>query len=390
MSEHRTRIAAVSGSRADWGLLQPVLAALRAHPQLELLLWVTGSHLEPRFGNTVDTIRSNGFAIDAEVPLGLATESALHTSQALARSVEGFARLIDQKQPDLLLILGDRYEIFGAVQAAFLARVPIAHIAGGDISEGAYDDAMRHAISKLSHLHFATNEEAHGRLLQMGESPDSVITSGSPGIDAIINTERLSRDELGRQIGFEFQARNLAISFHPATLDELSPRQQVEQLLEGLNQLDPEIGMIFSGSNADTGGDAINGALQGYASQRPHSCFVQSLGARRYYSLVAEVDLLVGNSSSGLYEAPSLHTLTLDIGTRQQGRLRGNSVYHCDNNASDIGKTIKELLALTLTETDFENPYGDGKAATRIVDALAAIENPQALLQKHFHQRAST
>lgn len=376
-------VGAVSGSRADWGLLQPVLQAIREHPRLRLHLWVTGSHLEPRFGNTIDAIRKDGFEVDAQLPLHLQTGSTLHTSQALARAIEGFASLIGQQAPDLLLVLGDRFEIFGAVQAAALAGIPVAHIAGGDISEGAYDDAMRHAISKLSHLHFPTNSEARQRLLQMGEQPQRVVLSGSPGIDAILATPRVPREELQRQLGFQFQARNLAISFHPATLCEHSPQQQVDELLGGLDKIDPAVGMILSGSNADTGGDTVNAALEDFAAQREHSCFVQSLGAARYYSVLGEVELLVGNSSSGLYEAPSLGTPTLDIGMRQQGRLRGPSVFHCANRATEVAMTIEQLLAEQ--HRDFHNPYGDGKAAQRIVEAISAIDDPRALRHKHFH-----
>jgi len=388
MSSQGLKVAAVSGSRADWSLLLPVLSAIREHPKLQLLLWVTGSHLEKRFGNTVQAIRETGFDIHAEVPLNLQTGSDLDTSQALAHAITGFAKTIEQQQPDLLLVLGDRYEIFGAVQAAALAKVPIAHIAGGDISEGAYDDAMRHAISKLSHLHFATNSPARERLVQMGEQPNQVILSGSPGIDAILATDLLTPEQLGGQIDFEFQATNLAVSFHPATLDTASPADQVAELLEALERIDPAIGLVFTGSNADTGGDVVNNAMRDFAADRPNSCFVQSLGSLRYYSLVSAVDLLVGNSSSGLYEAPSLNTPTLDIGIRQQGRLRGDSVKHVDNKAADIAAAISLLLDQPCHH--FENPYGDGSAAQRIVNAIAAIEDPKSLLQKRFYQVRAT
>jgi len=377
------RVAAVTGSRADWGLLLPVLRAIKAHPQLQLMLWVTGSHLEARFGNTVNAIITDGFAVDGRIPLQLTTGDTRDTAHALARAIGGFADHIGEDRPDLMLVLGDRYEIFGAVQAALLAGVPVAHIAGGDISEGAYDDGMRHAISKLSHLHFPTNAEARDRLLQMGEQAERVILSGSPGIDAIVQTPRLSRDQLGAAIDFAFQPRNIAVSFHPATLDYMTPAQQVQSLTDALQQLDPNIGIVLSGSNADTGGDVVNQALQDFAQHRPNSCFVQSLGAQRYYSLIEQVDLLVGNSSSGLYEAPSLHTPTLNIGSRQQGRLHGASVRHCAQDSSAIREAIEQLLANP--PQDFTNPYGDGQAAQRIVDALAAIDNPRSLLIKHFH-----
>ena len=377
-------IAMVSGSRADWGLLAPVARAILDHPKLALRLWVTGSHLEQRFGYTADAIEADGFAIDAKVPLHLSTDSADATAQALAKAISGFAELIAKQRPDCLLVLGDRYEIFGAVQAAHLARVPVAHIAGGDISEGAYDDAMRHAISKLSQLHFPTNDEARERLLRMGELPERVILSGSPGIDAIVQTPRLSRAELASSLACGFGRQNILVSFHPATLDALSAQQQVDTLLEGLQRIDSEISLWLSGSNADTGGDQVNQALRGFAETRPNTCFVQSFGAQRYYSMLHEVDLLVGNSSSGLYEAPTLGTPTLNIGTRQQGRLHGPSVVHCALQAAQIADSIEDLLREP--PQDFTSPYGDGRAAQRIAEALAAIEDADSLLFKSFPQ----
>lgn len=380
-------VAVVTGSRADWGLLSPVVRALQAHPLLQPVLWVTGTHLEPRFGKTLEAIRTDGFEADAELPLHLQTGTALQTSQALARAIEGFAGLIAVSRPDLVLLLGDRYEIFGAAQAAALAGVPVAHIAGGDISEGAYDDGMRHAISKLAQLHFPSNEDARQRLLRMGEQPDRVTLSGSPGIDNILATPRISREQLQQRLGYTFRQHNLVVCFHPATLDRLDPEGQVQVLLAGLESIDPGIGLMISGSNADTGGDTINNALQGFAARRPNSVFFHSLGAAGFYSLVAEADLMVGNSSSGLYEAPTLGTPTLDIGIRQQGRLRGPSVRHCPNEAQAIASAIGQCLERP--GDDFSNPYGDGHAAQRIVAAIAAIRDPRSLLVKRFYQAPS-
>lgn len=385
MPDTRLTIAAITGSRADWGLMRPVLDAIRQHPRLALELWVTGSHLEKRFANTVDVIREDGFSVDAEIPLNIQTDSAVATAQATANAMNGFAQQIEHSRPGLILILGDRYEIFAAAQAALFSRVPVAHIAGGDISMGAYDDAMRHAISKLSHRHFVTNAAAKQRLIHMGETPSQVILSGSPGIDAILATQRLSRKALEEQLGFVFRDRNLAVSLHPATLDTQSPDQQVRELLDGLGMLDESIGIVFTGSNADTGGAQINQALREFADQHDNCCFVQSLGSLRYFSLIEQVDLLVGNSSSGLYEAPSLGTRTLDIGIRQQGRLRGNSVTHCANLAQEICRSIENLLA-TDPPVRFETPYGDGHASDIIVKSLAAIEQPETLLMKSFHE----
>ncbi len=379
------RVCTVTGSRADWGLLRPVLARLRDTPT-ELSIIATGSHLEQRFGHTVDQIEHDGFVVDQRVPLRLSGDDSIAIATALGNAVAGIARALQTIRPDLLLLLGDRYEIFGAAQAALLLRIPIAHIAGGDISEGAYDDAMRHAISKLSHLHFATNADAQRRLLQMGEQPNRVFNAGSPGIDAIRQSPRWDRAQLEENLGFSLRRQNLAITFHPATLDPIPVDQQAAALLDALATLPENIGLIFTGGNADTGGQTVNRAIQDFVKAHANACFAVSLGQRGYYSLVEQADLVVGNSSSGLYEAPSLGTPTLDIGRRQQGRLRGTSVRHTANDPAAIAMAITDLLAHP--PTDFGNPYGDGTASRRIVDVILAIGNPRELLIKHFTEIA--
>lgn len=375
------RICAVTGSRADWGLLKPVLVHLRASPA-SVQLVVTGSHLDTRFGHTVDDIQADGFTPDRQVALDLDGDDACAVARALGRAVGGIAEALHLLQPDIVLVLGDRYEIFAAAQAALLLRIPVAHIAGGDITEGAFDDAIRHAISKLSHLHFTTNAEARRRVLQLGETPSRVFNSGSPGIDALLGTPRWDRQQLQRHLGFSLRRRNLAITFHPVTLDDTGPEAQITPLLTALQAMDGTTGLIFTGANADNGGQRINDLLRDFVRAHDNACFCISLGQAGYYSLVAQADLVVGNSSSGLYEAPSLRTPTLDIGTRQQGRLRGPSVLHATNEHVTIGRMIDSMLRDP--PQDFSNPYGDGNASRRIADALLAIDDPRQLLVKHF------
>ncbi len=375
------RICAVTGSRADWGLLKPVLMRLRASTA-SMQLVVTGSHLDTRFGHTVDDIRADGFTPDRQVTLDLEGDDPCAVAKAMGRAVGGIAEALHSLQPDILLVLGDRYEIFAAAQAALLLRIPVAHIAGGDITEGAFDDAIRHAISKLSHLHFTTNAEAGRRVLQLGEASSRVFISGSPGIDALIGTPRWDRQQLQRHIGFSLRRRNLAITFHPVTLDDTEPEAQIAPLLAALEAMDDTTGLIFTGANADNGGQRINRLLRDFADTHDNACFCVSLGQAGYYSLVEQADLVVGNSSSGLYEAPSLHTPTLDIGTRQQGRLRGPSVLHAENEHIAIGRMIESILRDP--PQDFSNPYGDGVASRRIADVLLAIDDPRQLLIKHF------
>jgi UDP-hydrolysing UDP-N-acetyl-D-glucosamine 2-epimerase len=375
------RICAVTGSRADWGLLRPVLQQLR-EASVRPMLIATGGHLSDRFDNTASQIEADGFAIDHRVPLTLDADDSLAVAAAMAEALTGIATVLERERPELLLILGDRYEIFAAAQAALITRVPIAHIAGGDISEGAYDDAIRHAISKLAHLHFTTNADAEQRVIQLGEPAERVFNTGSPGIDALLATPRWSRQELEQRLGMPLSAHNLAVTFHPATLDPRPPLQQLTPLLDALGGLDGDTGIVITGSNADTGGQTISRALAEFSESRANCCFVPSLGQAGYYSLVEQADLVVGNSSSGLYEAPSLHTPTLDIGMRQQGRLRGPSVQHVDNDGPAIATAIRHLLSAP--PSDFSSPYGDGLASKRIVDVLLAIDDPSALLIKHF------
>ncbi len=375
------RLCAVTGSRADWGLLRPVLSLLRTS-SIDVCIVATGSHLSARFGNTATYIEQDGFDIDGCVPLDLEQDDILGVSTAMAQAVSGIAKALSELRPDLLLILGDRYEIFAAAQAALIARVPIAHIAGGDVSEGAYDDAIRHAITKLSHLHFTTNAQARQRVRQLGEPDERVFDTGSPGIDAIRETSQWTREALEERLDFSLRRQNLAITFHPTTLDSAEPAMQIAPLLNALAELSKDIGLIFTGANADDGGRTINRAIESFAATHENACYAVSLGQAGYHSLVAQADMVVGNSSSGLYEAPSLGTPTLDIGIRQQGRLRGPSVHHAHNNSDAIHEGIKALLRQPLK--DFTNPYGDGRASQRIVDILLTIDDPAKLLIKHF------
>lgn len=377
------RICAVTGSRADWGLLRPVLEALRNRGCPPLVV-VTGSHLEPAFGMTVDEIGQDGFTPDATVPLGAVADGTLSMVERTGEAVGGIGRALAALAPDLVLVLGDRYEILAAALAAHLLRIPLAHIAGGDISEGAVDDAMRHAITKLAHLHFVTNSPARSRVLQMGEPADRVFDCGSPGIDAILSVPRWDRSHLERVLGFRLRTRNLAITYHPATLDPAEPEAQVGALLEALERLGPDCGLVFTGANADAGGARINARLEAFVAAHENACLAVSLGHAGYYSLVAQADLVVGNSSSGLYEAPALGTPTLDVGIRQQGRLRGPSVRQVANDADAIAEAIRAMLADP--PTDFSSPYGQGSAAPCIAERLLAIAQPRDLLVKRFHE----
>lgn len=379
------RICAVTGSRADYGLLLPVLHAIRAHPGLQLQLAVTGSHLEDRFGRTVARIEQDGFDINAAVPLGLDGDDAVTVTRALGNAVSGFAGVLARLQPDLLLVLGDRYEILGAVQAALIARIPVAHIAGGDVTEGAFDDAIRHAISKMAHLHLVTSEAAARRVRQLGEADGRVFVTGSPGIDQILATPLLERTDLERRLGMPLRVRNLAITFHPATLDSADALHQLQQLLAALDSLGDDVGLVFTGANADPKGQAINDRIRAFVAEHVNAVHHDSLGQQGYYSLLAVADAVVGNSSSGLYEAPSFRTPTVNIGDRQAGRLKAASVIDCAPDSKAIAAAIAQAFASDCSDT--VNPYGDGQATERILAVLAGNWDAGQLLHKGFTDR---
>ncbi len=381
---NRERICVVTGSRAEYGLLYWVLHDLRADPAFELQLVVTGSHLSDAHGGTVEVIEADGFDIDRRVAIPLDDDSAAGVARATGLALIGLSQAFAALEPDLVLVLGDRYEILAAATAALLHRIPLAHIAGGDITEGAIDESMRHAITKMAHLHLVTNEEAAGRVRQMGEDPARVIVVGSPGLDQLRRTPLLDRDELERALGSPLGRRNLLVTFHPVTLAADDGMSQFEALLAALAATDTDTSLWITRPNADTGGRAISARLDAFAAAHATRVRVfDSLGQRRYLSLMAYANAVVGNSSSGLYEAPSLQVPTVNIGERQHGRLAADSVLHCAPEREAITAALSRAYTLDCRGT--VNPYGDGRSAARIIDALRARPPRAALLRKPFH-----
>jgi UDP-N-acetylglucosamine 2-epimerase (non-hydrolysing)/GDP/UDP-N,N'-diacetylbacillosamine 2-epimerase (hydrolysing) len=303
-------------------------------------------------------------------------------TKSIGRGVIGFADALEHLQPDLLVLLGDRFEILAAAQAALVAKIPVAHIAGGDVTEGAFDDAIRHSITKMSHLHFVTNAAAAARVRQLGEDPRFIFNVGSPGLDTIARTALLPRAELEAAIGFSLRERNLLVTFHPATLDAASSSAQLVEVLRALDALGSGFGVVFTKCNADTEGLTLNRMIAGYVEKRPHCRLFDSLGQQKYLSVMSQVDALVGNSSSGLYEAPSLRKPAVNIGDRQKGRLRAASVIDCAPEAAAIERAIR--AALQLDCSGVRNPYGDGNSAPRIVAAIKSIGDLRSLVRKEF------
>lgn len=383
------RILAVTGTRADWGLLLPVLIRLRNNAQFDLVLCATGQHLDPR-SPSLEAIRSDGFEPDHQIDMQVGEDDS---PEAISRSMglcsTGIGSVLEKECPALIMVLGDRYEMLATVGAALVARIPVVHLCGGDLTYGAFDDAIRHAITKMSSLHFVTNEDAARRVRQMGEPADRVIVSGSPGIDRLLAEPMMSRQALLSELGLPEDKPFLLVSFHPETLVS-DPQAQLDALLEALEQC-KEHALLLSGSNADPGARAIDRAFKAMASSRPEAVYIPSLGSRRYLSVLNHAAALVGNSSSGLYEAPSFHTPTVNIGDRQAGRLQAPSVFNCNADRAAILAALEAALAWTenAEQVPVTNPYGDGHAADRIVDTLAAIDDPGKLLRKTFEEIAA-
>jgi UDP-N-acetylglucosamine 2-epimerase (non-hydrolysing)/GDP/UDP-N,N'-diacetylbacillosamine 2-epimerase (hydrolysing) len=378
----RRKICVVTGSRAEYGLLFWPMKEIQDDPDLQLQVVVTGMHLSPEFGLTYRSIEADGFVIDARVDMLLSSDTPVGIAKSMGLGVIGFADALDRLRPDMLVLLGDRYEILAAAQAALVARIPIAHIAGGDVTEGAFDEAIRHSISKMSHLHFVTNEVAARRVRQLGENPAHIFNVGSPGLDTIKRMTLLDRPALEKALDFRFLKRNLLVTFHPVTLDSVSAELQFQELLSALDKLGDQSGIIFTKPNADTNGRVLVGLMDAYAAAHANARVYDSLGALRYLSAMSQVDAVVGNSSSGLYEAPSFGKPTVNIGDRQKGRLQASSVINCEPEAGAIEAAILQALAADCAAA--VNPYGDGNSAVRIKERLKEVAAPFALLKKHF------
>ncbi|MDO8463824.1 MAG: UDP-N-acetylglucosamine 2-epimerase [Gallionella sp.] len=375
-------ICIVTGSRAEYGLLYWLMKEIQADLDLQLQIVATGMHMSPEFGLTYKTIEADGFAIDAKVEMLLSSDSPVGIAKSIGLGVIGFADALDRLKPDIMVLLGDRYEILAAAQAAMVARIPIAHIAGGDVTEGAFDEAIRHSITKMAHLHFVTNETSVRRVRQLGENPEHIFNVGSPGLDYIKRMQLLGRSELEEALNFKFMEKNLLVTFHPVTLETQPAEMQLQELLTALDSLGENIGIIFTKPNSDTDGRTIIRLMDSYVATHPNAKAYTSLGQTRYLSVMAQVDAVVGNSSSGLYEAPSFGKPTVNIGDRQKGRLQASSVINCRQEAGAIAEAILQALASDCSGA--VNPYGDGNSSVRIKDRLKQIVEPSALLKKHF------
>jgi len=378
----KRKICVVTGTRAEYGLLYWLMKEIKNDSELELQVVATGMHLSPEFGLTYEVIEADGFIIDAKVEMLLSSDTPVGITKSIGLATIGFADALDRIRPDLLVLLGDRFEMLAAAQAALVARIPVAHLCGGDKTEGAFDESIRHSLTKMAHFHFVTNEEAGKRVRQLGENPAHIFNFGSPGIDQIVNLELLSPVELGKEMGAAFLGKNLLVTFHPATLDNEQPAAQFQELLKALDCLGPDVGLFFTKPNADTHGRSIIRMIDEYVAIHKNAWAYTSLGQLRYLSLMAFVDAIVGNSSSGIYEAPSFGRPTVNIGDRQKGRLQARSVINCPPRAASIEGAIKKAFALDCSGV--KNPYGEGNSSRRIVRVLRSVSLDGSSTKKNF------
>lgn len=369
------RIAVFTGTRAEYGLFYWLLKDIHSDPDCELLLYVSGSHLSPQFGNTYVQIEKDGFDIKQKIEILLSSDTPAGTAKSVALCTLGLADALTRDRPDVLVLLGDRFETFAAAQTAMIMRIPVAHLHGGEITEGAYDDAFRHAISKLSYLHFTAAEEYAQRVVQLGEAPERVFNFGAIGLDHLLRSKLMTRTELAESLGFPLDDPFFLVTYHPETLSTSSPLESFKQMLMALDQF-PSHKVILTYPNADDGGQEILAELQRYQQQHQNRVLaVASLGQIRYLSAIKFAAAVVGNSSSGIIEVPAFNVPTVNIGNRQKGRLASASVIHCDADSQSIKCAIKHALSEEFQNTikTASNPYGQGGVSNRILGVLKTV-----------------
>lgn len=379
------KICVITGTRAEYGLLRWVMQGIKDDPELTLQIIATGMHLSPEFGLTYREIEKNGFQIDRKVEMLTSSDTSVGIAKSMGLGLIGFADALNELGPDLIVVLGDRFEIFSAVSAALVARIPVAHLHGGETTVGAFDEALRHSITKMSHLHFVAAEEYRQRVIQLGEQPDRVFLVGGLGIDSIKRLKLLDRAELEASLDFKLGLKNLLITFHPVTLETATASDQMAELLAALADL-RDTQLIFTLPNADTDGRALIKMVEQFVAQHANARVYTSLGQLRYFSCIAQVDGVVGNSSSGLAEVPSFKKGTINIGDRQRGRLETASVINCEPTRACIEVALKKLYSTNFQAnlSQVRNPYGEGGASEKVVNTIKHYEI-DGIVKKAFY-----
>ena len=381
----KKKICLVTGSRAEYGLLYWLIKELQVDKDFELQLIVTGMHLSKEFGLTYRVIEKD-FKIDKKIDMYLSSDTSIGILKSMSLAQTSFAKAYGKLRPDIVILLGDRYEIFSAATAAMISKIPIGHIHGGEKTLGSWDDCIRHCISKMAHLHFTATEEYKNRVIQLGEKPNKVFNVGGMGIENIKKLKLFSKKELEKSINFKFNKRNILITYHPVTLENNTSKQQFQALLDSINELD-HTNIIFTKSNSDLNGKIINQMIDKYTRKYSHkSVGFISLGQTNFLSVLKYMDAVVGNSSSGLIEAPSFKIATINIGDRQKGRIKAKSVIDCNPNKKSIRSSLKKIYSRDFQKSlnNVKNPYDNGLPSKKIVRVLKNL-NLENILKKNFY-----
>lgn len=381
------KVCVVTGTRADYGVLRPLLFKLRQNDHIDLQLVVTGSHLSEKFGDTQREIQKDGFLDYIKVPILIEDDSKEGMAFSTGRALQKFAELFAKGKPDLLVVLGDRFEIFAVTAAAHMIGIPTAHISGGDVTEGAVDDAIRHCITKMSVLHFPGCEQSRKRIIQMGEQPDMVFNVGELGVENCLNLELMTKDALADDLQFEVIKDEYAVvTFHPVTMECNTAEKQLQELIHAMEQM-PDLGYIVTLANADAGGRLINEIWMREGKKHKNWLVVPSLGLLRYLSAVKYAKFVVGNSSSGVLEAPSMHTPTVNIGDRQKGRMMAESIVCCEPRCKDIIEAMNAALTDEFQKKAMRvvSPFGDGTTSDKILERIITfLKEKKSKHEKHF------
>lgn len=381
----KKRVGIITGTRAEYGLLKPLMDLIKNDYDMKVI--VTGMHLSPEFGLTYKVIEQEGIKIDEKVEILLSSDTAVGISKSMGLAMISFSEVYERLDLDCIIVLGDRYEIFAAVTAATMAQIPVVHLHGGETTEGAYDEAIRHSITKMSHLHFTSTEEYRKRVIQLGENPETVFNTGAIGIDNIMNVELLSKEKVEESINFKLDKPYGMVTFHPVTLEVNNSKEQVKNLIKALDKY-KDMKFIITKANADNDGRIINKLLEEYEKENSDRIILfTSMGQLRYLSAMKYCTMVIGNSSSGIIEAPSFRVPTINIGDRQKGRIQAKSIINCEPTESEIVDAIK--LAKERYESNYyeniENPYGNGNAAKAIFNEFNKFMSKPINIKKKFY-----
>tara|TARA_X000000368_G_scaffold271741_1_gene215429 strand:- start:1528 stop:2679 length:1152 start_codon:yes stop_codon:yes gene_type:complete len=381
------KVCVITGTRAEYGLLYWTMKLMDENPNIQLYVCLTGMHLSPEFGYTCDKVKEDGFVIDHKVEMLLSSDSAVGISKSIGLGIIGFSDYFEQLKPDWILVLGDRFEIFSAVSAAMIAKIPVCHCHGGESTEGLIDEAIRHSITKMSHLHFASTERYRKRIIQLGEQPNKVFNSGALGIENINRIELLNRQDFENKINFKLSKLNFLVTFHPVTLENYSADEQFNELLDSLRKI-KKANIIFTKPNADHDGRGIIKLIDLFVNEnKKRSISFISMGQLLYLSAIKHCDIVIGNSSSGLIEAPSFKKPTIDIGDRQRGRIKSKSVLNCEPFETSISKSIEFALSESFQKKLklIDNPYDNGNSSEIIVNKILETSKKNILKKKFYN-----